>query len=155
MVQAPGGKVERCGYRWTSKECEACGAANDIAARYCTECKAEIVDPNEKLRMDFKAMKKDPTMPQTDEVVDAVYHDGLSSKGRRTNRAEWTTPYRKFTTWHDPEPRFATAERDFKRFWEATNGATKTPETISYVKNAESGFYRILGFGREADHASE
>jgi len=39
MVQSgPRGEYERCGYRWTSKECPHCEAANDIAARYCCEC---------------------------------------------------------------------------------------------------------------------
>lgn len=155
LVDIGGGKLDRCGYRWTSKPCPECDAPNDIAARYCCECKAEIVDPNDRLRAEFKAMKKDPTIPQTDEVVSAVYHDGLSSKGRRTIRAEWTTPYRKFTTWHDPEPKFPKAERDFEMFWNATNGATEDPATISYIKNAETGFYRILGFNRAADHAPE
>ena len=40
------GKAERCEYRWASKECPECGHENDIAARYCEKCKAELVDPN-------------------------------------------------------------------------------------------------------------
>lgn len=152
MVQVPGGKVDRCGYRWTSKKCEACGAANDIAARYCVECKSEIVDPNEKLRMDFKAMKKDPMQPQCDEVVDARFVRGVSQRGAETVRAEWTTPYRKLTTWHMPHAPHAKGRRDWERFAAATADGTIPPRTISYVKEP-SGFYRALAFNAEPDHA--
>ena len=70
MVQTGArGEYDRCGYRWTSKDCPHCEAPNDIAARYCIECRGEIVDPNDKLVMDFKALKKDPTKLQTDEVI--------------------------------------------------------------------------------------
>lgn len=154
MAQVPGGKVDRCGYRWTSKECETCGAANDIAARYCTECKGEIVDPNEKLRMDFKAMKKDPMQPQCDEVVDVRFIRGVSQRGADTVRAEWTTPYRKLTTWHMPHAPHAKGRRDWERFDAATADGTVPPKTISYVKEP-SGFYRALAFNAEPDHAPE
>ena len=154
MVQAPGGRVDRCGYRWTSKECETCGAANDIAARYCTECKGEIVDPNEKLRMDFKAMKKDPMQPQCDEVVDVRFIRGVSQRGADTVRAEWTTPYRKLTTWHMPHAPHAKGRRDWERFAAATADGTIPPRSISYVKEP-SGFYRALAFNAEPDHAPE
>ena len=152
MVQAPGGRVDRCGYRWTSKECETCGAANDIAARYCAECKAELVDPGEKLRFEFRAMKKDPTQPQCDEVVDARFVRGVSQRGADTVRAEWTTPYRKLTTWHMPHAPHAKGRRDWERFATATADATVPPKTISYVKEP-SGFYRALAFNAEPDHA--
>lgn len=152
MIPAGRGRQDRCGYRWTSKPCPECEAPNDIAARYCTECKAEIVDPNERLRMEFKAMKRDPSNPQTDAVVEVRFVPGVSSKGRKTIRAEWTTPYRKFTTWHMPEPKFAREQADWDRFEDATLGGETPPRTVSYRKE-ESGFYRILGFNREADHA--
>ena len=154
LISAGRGRQDRCGYRWTSRECPACGAANDIAARYCAECKAEIVDPNERLRMEFKVMKRDPSNPQTDDVVEVRFVPGVSSKGRKTIRAEWTTPYRKFTTWHMPEPKFAREQADWDRFDDATQGGDAPPRTVSYRKE-ESGFYRILGFNRDADHAPE
>ena len=154
MVQAPGGRVDRCGYRWTSKECETCGAANDIAARYCAECKAELVDPNEKLRMAFKAMKRDPMQPQCDKVVDARFVRGVSQRGADTVRAEWTTPYRKLTTWHMPHAPHAKGRRDWERFAAATADGTIPPRSISYVKEP-SGFYRALAFNAEPDHAPE
>lgn len=152
MAQVPGGKVDRCGYRWTSRECEACGAANDIAARYCAECKAELVDPGEKLRFEFRAMKKDPTQPQCDEVVEVRFVRGVSQRGADTVRAEWTTPYRKLTTWHMPHAPHAKGRRDWDRFAMATADGTIPPRSISYVKEP-SGFYRALAFNAEPDHA--
>lgn len=152
MVQSGPGKLDRCGHRWTSKECEQCGAANDIAARYCTECKGEIVDPGEKLRFEFRAMKKDPTQPQCDEVVEVRFVRGVSQRGAETVRAEWTTPYRKLTTWHMPHAPHARGRRDWERFAAATAEGTVPPRTISYVKEP-SGFYRALAFNAEPDHA--
>lgn len=151
MLPAPGGKVERCDYRWTSKECPECMAPNDIAARYCRECKAEMVDPNEKLRMEFKAMKRDPMRPQCDVVEQVRFVPGVSQRGAATIRAEWTTPYRKLTTWHLPNATHARGQRDWQRFAAATDGGTQAPATISYVKEP-SGFYRVLTFNAEADH---
>lgn len=154
MVQVPGGKMDRCGYRWTSRECPVCMAANDIAARYCAECKGEIVDPGEKLRFEFRAMKKDPTQPQCDEVVEVRFVRGVSQRGADTVRAEWTTPYRKLTTWHMPHAPHAKGRRDWDRFAMATADGTIPPRSISYVKEP-SGFYRALAFNAEPDHAPE
>lgn len=39
----------RCGHYWRSKTCLDCNTENDIAARYCSGCEAELVDPNDKL----------------------------------------------------------------------------------------------------------
>jgi len=142
---------ERCGYRWAGKACPACGEMNDISARYCyiRECRAEIVDPNERLVAEFKAHKRDPTQPQTDLVVSVEFKDGVSRSGNATIRADWKTPWRSFSTWQSMTPR---GQRDYNRFMEATNDATAAPETISYVKDAASGFYRILSYNREVDH---
>ena len=44
-----GGRFTQCSHKWSFKVCEDCGHENDIAARYCTRCRAEIVDPNRSL----------------------------------------------------------------------------------------------------------
>lgn len=154
------GSYERCGYRWTSKECPQCEAPNDIAARYCCECKAEIVDPNEKLVIEFQALKRDPTRPQTDEVISLKLSEGVSTKGNRTIRADWRTPYRHFSTWYLPDATHIKGQRDWAGFCQATarsQGEKKVlsqepaviPQTVTYVK--ENGFFRILGYNRPAD----
>ena len=40
----------QCDYRFKFKECEACGAQNDIAARVCQTCDETLADPDDKLR---------------------------------------------------------------------------------------------------------
>lgn len=142
---------ERCGYRWAGKECVACGEVNDIAARYCYACKAEIVDPNEKLAADFKAMKRDPTQPQTDEVLSMAVKEGVSRAGNRTVRVDWVTPFRQFSTWLQPDGSHPRARKEWDAFVSATGAGESQPDTISYVRNIDDQFYRILGYNREAD----
>lgn len=146
----PRGEYVRCGYRWTSKECPQCGEGNDIAARYCHACKAEIVDPNEKLVADFKAMKRDPSRPQTDKVISMVAKESVSQRGNPTLRVDWVTPYRQFSTWFQLEPVHSRAIADLRRFQAATVDG-RVPETISYAKDLDSGFFRILGYDMPAD----
>lgn len=142
---------DRCGYHWTSKTCDQCETKNDITARRCRECKAELINPNDKLVADFKAMKRDPTLPQTDNVLSVEYKEGISQKGNETVRADWVTPYRKFSTWHSPKGTHRRQIDDWRRFAEATDSGTMPPMTISYLKDADSGFYRVLAFNAEAD----
>lgn len=144
-----GPEYERCAYYWTSKDCEACGEKNDIAARFCRSCKAEIIDPNERLVIEFQALKKDPYAPQTDEVLSVDLKESVSQKGNPTVRADWVTPYRRFSTWHQREATHPRAIADWRRFDEATRHGT--PATISYVKDAETSFFRVLAFNQVAD----
>lgn len=152
-VPVGGGRYERCGYRYTSKPCPHCDEPNDIAARYCTSCKGEIVDPNEKLQAEFKAFKKDPTKVQTDEVLDMSVKECVSRTGNATIRADFVTPYRQFSVWYLKEPRFERQARDLERFKSAT--AEGKPSTISYLKDSESGFFKVLAFNAEADRMPE
>lgn len=149
------GEYDRCGYRWTYKECPHCMADNDIAARYCSTCKGEIVDPNEKLKADFKALKRDPTRLQTDEVTHMSCAPGVSRSGNRTMRVEWITPYRQFTTWLMPEAAHTRGQAEWAVFDKATDGGAEKPRTITYQKNAATGFYEIKAYNREPDHAPQ
>ena len=149
------GLYDQCSYRWTSKECPHCDADNDIAARYCFECRGEIVDPGEKLRMEFKALKKDPTRKQTDEVLAWSVSENISQSGNETWRIDWTTQYRSFSTWTMKEPKnhYALIERD--KMLAATQNLTVMPETITYAKDPHTKFYRIRDYGKEADREPE
>lgn len=146
----PRGEFVRCEYRWTSKECPHCEAPNDIAARYCTECKGEIVDPNEKLRGEFRALKRDPTKRQTDRVISMECRPGLSSRGNKTMRVDFVTPWRSFSIWLLPEGTNSKALRDWGLFAQATYGGA-TPRTVTYAKDAESGFYRVFAYDQTED----
>ena len=147
----PLGTYERCGYRWTSKECPECLEHNDIAARYCCNCKAEMVDPNEKLQMDFQRTKRTPTEMQTDDVVSMTVRDGVSRAGNRTVRADFVTPWRSFSVWFTPDSHYTRQKGEYAAFCKATE--LGDPNTITYRKNADTSFYSVFGYNREADHA--
>lgn len=49
------GKKVQCTYRFRFKECDHCGAENDIAARQCHQCRQILVDPDKKLKDALKA----------------------------------------------------------------------------------------------------
>lgn len=138
---------ERCDYYWSCKVCPVCDHANDIAARFCSSCKTELINPNDKLIEMHQAHKKDPTKPQTEEVLEITYTRGVSRSGNDMITAEVTTPRRKFpiyllesTTWQaNKRMAFALATDDF----------TTTPRTITYVKKGD--FWEALGFGAPTD----
>lgn len=148
-VPAGRGQFVRCSYRWTGKDCPACGEQNDIAARHCTSCKAEIVDPNEKLIGEFRAMKKDPRLPQCDEVLSMAVRHSVSLRGNKTVVVDWVTPYRRFTTYFLPEAQ-SSAQLEYARFDKATNGGKEPPKTITYRK-VDDKFFRILNYNQPAD----
>lgn len=147
----PNGEHERCGYRWTFKECPHCGHDNDIAARYCKECKGELVDPNEKLAAEFKAMKRDPTRLQTDRVVGWTSRRVFTKSGNECLRVDYVTEYRTFSVWLHPNSIKGKPMADWMQYLHATSGNINAPATVTYRKNQESGFYSIHDYNRAAD----
>lgn len=146
LLPAAGGKFEQCSYRWTSKDCPTCGHDNDIAARYCKSCKAEIIDPNEKLKLEFKAHKRDPKQIQTDRVLSMYSQEIVSKAGNDCLIVSFTTEYRSFSVylrkdWHP-----------YKLYDTITQGGTVVPETVTYKKDAETGYYNVLAYNKEADN---
>jgi DNA repair protein RadD len=148
--QGPRGEYVRCSYRWTFKPCPECDEPNDIAARYCISCKSEIVDPNEKLRAEFKIMKRTPTVMQTDEVLSMNMREGVSQKGNRTVRVDFVTPYRSFSVWFAPDAKSDGLRQAWQQFEASTQDGP--PRTVTYKKDAATGFYRIYGLNKEKDH---
>lgn len=170
QVRAGMGLYERCEYRWTSKECPECQADNDIAARYCCDCKCEIVDPNEKLRREFVRVKKDPYSVSTDPVLSWAMTQGVSQSGNDTLRIDYTTEYRTFAIWYTPGANSTQAVAD----WEALSRAVyrghiaptidmflehidkgAMPTTITYAKQRGKEFYRVVAYNRPADRIPE
>lgn len=140
----------RCGYRWTGKDCLTCGEKNDISARYCFSCKAEIVDPNDKLVSDFKALKRDPTKPQTDHVLSMTAVEGISRNMNKTVRVDFVTPYRQFSIYYLPDSSLPMHRSAWNRYCDATMDGS-IPETVSYAKDIETAFYKVLAFNRPED----
>lgn len=149
-METVAGDLVQCTYRWTSKECPHCKEPNDIAARYCIKCKGEIVNPNDKLKADFKAMKKDPTRMQTDQVIEWVVKPMVAKSGKPVDRVDVVTAYRSFSFWVMKFPTWSKAKQA-RTALDALGG--KAPNTVTYQKNAETGFYEVFSYNRPHDEA--
>lgn len=145
------GEYHQCGYRWTEKKCGNCGEGNDIAARYCSSCKAELVDPNEKLKIEFKQMKRDPTRLQTDLVLEWECRPVVARSGKECIRADYKTPYRQFSIWYHPYATSGKRYAEYRQFFEATDNGATMPKTITYRKDPESGFFTAHNYGAPHD----
>jgi len=90
--------------------------------------------------------------PADDEkMLSMEVKEGVSQRGNKTVRADWKTPYRQFSIWYTPESQSRKAQDQWARFAAATANGEIAPKTISYVKEAESSFYRPLAYNMEAD----
>lgn len=156
----------RCGHRWTFKECLECSAENDIAARYCSSCKCEIVDPNEKLSREFIRVKKDPYAISTDLVLSWNARAHTSQSGKDVVRCDYQTEYRSFTIYYTPESRHPSAVRAWESLCKAVYrghiapsadvflqylSKGTAPETITYRKQRGSDFFEAIDHNRPAD----
>tara|TARA_R110000868_G_scaffold66256_1_gene197488 strand:+ start:9182 stop:10960 length:1779 start_codon:yes stop_codon:yes gene_type:complete len=141
-------KLVRCSYRWTFKPCVHCEAENDIAARYCCECKGELIDPNSKLVSDFQMKKKDPTQIQTDKVVAMRATPTLSKAGNECLRVDFVTEYRSFPVWFTMK-----MQKHYDAFITFTSNGSIMPSTITYRKSGD--FFRIYDYNRNADEVPQ
>jgi len=139
------GKLDRCKFRWSPKKCPHCFADNDIAARYCSECKGEIVDPNDKLIADYKAMKRDPYQTQCDKVLAWYQAKTISNKGEDMYVIDWITEHRKFPVF------YLVRRKEYAALMQATEGGDLMPRTITYKKDKTSGFFRVLAYNQPED----
>lgn len=136
----------QCTYRWTSKPCPECEAENDIGARYCCECKAEIIDPNEKLRIEAERMASDPYRLRIEAVYDirlrkwpgkngnpdTIRIDYLIEDGPK-EVSEWVAPYSD-SQW---------AKRKYHEF-KTQLDKHKKPKTVIFRKDRESGYHKVV-----------
>lgn len=153
----------QCAARWAGKECEACGHENDMTARYCKSCKAEIIDPNEKLVIEYKKLKSSTSAISTDKLISwgACQHQGQK---HLTIRIDWTTEYRTFSAYYLPQKKkewILLCEEIFGKghiaptiemFWHAfTGGYANLPTTITAVKPKGNKFYQVLNYNQPED----
>lgn len=96
------GHYVRCSHRWSLKTCPECETENDIAAKYCNGCRHELIDPNEKLEIDYKKMKRNPRVMTTDKVIGWECKEWVTTYGNKTIRIDYTTEYRAFPVWYSP-----------------------------------------------------
>jgi len=149
LLPAGGGELVRCSYRWTSKACPECDAPNDIAARKCSECKAEIIDPNEKLSLEFDRFKADTARIQTDKVTSWSASPHVSKSGNNCKKIDVVTPYRKMRLYLTDGSAHKFVQRKFDKVAEATLDWVVAPDTITYRKNGD--FWDLLDVNRPAD----
>ena len=143
---------DRCGYRWTFKECDKCGHENDIAARSCVKCKNELVDPNEKLQEDFIRRKQDPYAISTDHVKSWQVKKTLSREGNEMFAATFFTDYNTVNAYFVLKEFHGVMLPDTVRFLENTKNGTVKPETITYYKSGK--FWKITDYNKGADEIS-
>jgi len=159
------GVYERCSGRWSFKACANCDHENDIAARYCSKCKSELVDPNEKLKIEFKRMKRNPHEQSSDKVISWFAQEWHSKAGNKTLRVDYTTEYRIFSVWYSPESKsifgqhqwndlclavFGRIAPSIELFVLALNkGAGEMPMTVTSKKQGD--FFRVSRHNQEED----
>lgn len=154
------GKLERCEYRWSSKECGECNHLNDIAARYCEKCKHELVDPNNALQLAFTPVVADPYQLRTEEVWAFSLKAATSKNGNSMIVCEYQTPTNSFRSYYLPnqESKKAWARwvdlndtlslgltaDSVDQFMEYYSGYNK-PYTVTYRKQRDSDFFEVIG----------
>lgn len=136
------GKLERCLYRWSPKKCPHCFADNDIAARYCSECKGEIVDPNNSLIDIYKPAVKDPYQQQTDRVIAWHTKKAKSKKDEDMLVVNYITENKKLVIF------YLVRRPEYAELVKATNGGETKPETLTYIKDVKTGYYRALAYNQ-------
>lgn len=143
MIRKGNDNYERCGYYWTHKTCQNCDHKNDIAARFCESCKAELIDPNEKLRIEFEAKKKDVNQIQTDEIIFIKKRLWKTKIGNDGLKVDIGT--------HDRIISVILSQKIMRNFYEKfKNEPDFNPKTVTYKKSS-SGYFHIYDFNRPSD----
>ena len=75
----------------------------------------------------------------------------MTRSGKDCLRVDYVTEYRQFSIWYMPTIKGGKKYAEYKQFCEATESGEIMPKTISYRKNADSGFYDVYGYNGEAD----
>lgn len=136
------GKLERCLYRWSPKKCPHCFADNDIAARYCIECKGEIVDPNNSLIDTYKPSVRDPYQQQTERVIAWHTKKAKSKKDEDMLVVNYITENKKLVIF------YLVRRPEYAELVKATNGGETMPRYLTYIKDVKTGYYRALGYNQ-------
>ena len=153
-------KGEQCEHRWHSKECPHCEAHNDIAARHCAQCGAEIIDPNQKLQEEHQKIKKDPYAESWDDVLSWDSLFTKSKKGEDMLIVHFQTECRKVTAYYTMSRSWEFAQlvkatfpqaRGFPtvlQWWQNVSKA-KMPNNILVKKDRKTKFFRVRGYNNE------
>jgi DNA repair protein RadD len=151
--------IERCGYFWTCKQCPDCSHENDIAARYCQKCKAELVNPNEKLQLkkeqieaEYRAYKRDLSQPQTEAVLTMSVHPTVSQSGKPMLRVMFQTTELAFFVFLMTNTLSQDPFNAYRLFSICTDDGKNMPKAITYRKE-KNGFFRVIGYNASTTDA--
>lgn len=109
-------REQQCAYRFRFKECSACGAECDIAARRCPACETELVDPDDQLKAALRL--KDATVLRVSGMTFSAKEERLCV----TYHDEDGQELREFFDFTHAGQR-AVFQRIFARRWDASVGA--------------------------------
>ena len=105
-----------CGYFFVSKECDYCQAENDIAAKFCGKCYAELCDPNKPLTIDTAS-----TFAKLVPVVAAHEYDHISKAGNQCKKVVFALADKSTAIkYYSPNSAHKLPQREYKKFKEAT-----------------------------------
>lgn len=130
---------ERCVNRWSVKECHECQHENDIAARFCEKCKAELVDPNEKLRIEFTRIKQDPYSISTDTVLSFSIKPHVSAAGNETLHVVYKTEYRSVSVYYFPGSKSQWIRGKYEAFSKAYYNGHIAPDIPTFLEHLDKG----------------
>lgn len=153
------GKVARCEYKWSFKECPECGHENDIAARFCTSCRGEIVDPNEKLRIEAAHIASDPYATKFADVDQISMRAWPGRDGKPdTLRVDYHIENNSISHWYAPNSNSQWIRSKWEQFCIGVWGEilssvddaiskkdrASTPAKIAYRKKRGSKYFEIV-----------
>ena len=157
-----GGRFTQCSHKWSFKVCDDCGHENDIAARYCTKCRGELVNPNDRLIEEALKMEKDPYRVRFADVQMWNFTRWPGKDGKPESlRVEYMIADKPSTLmeWYHPESDSAWLLSKWNKFClsafgEILGGVTdayqrrftaKQPEKIMFKKQKNSKYFDVVG----------
>jgi DNA repair protein RadD len=99
----------------------------------------------------YRAMKKDPYVPQCDKVLNWSKRKTVSKAGNDCLAVDYVTEHRTFTIWYIPQGKNQKLIKDYEKFIKATNGGDDMPYSIAYKKDSKTMFYNVIGYNLDID----
>jgi DNA repair protein RadD len=152
------GELDQCAYKWSFKECPECNYENDIAARFCKKCREELVDANEKLKIEAAKIAKDPYSVKFANVNQMTMTKHLGQKGECLH-VKYFTKEVVVSEWFFPEANttfhinrwIAFSEKSYgfvpKTNDEAIRENKTAPKEIAYRKMRGTKFHEVVSRG--------
>lgn len=154
------GELIRCSHKWSFKECPECHEENDIAARYCVKCRAEIVDPNEKLKEMADKLDASPYSTKQREVTHMAIKMHYNSEGKHTIKVDFAVEDKPYfvSKFYNPTSEKAWIRKQWHEFCEGAWGEDKTidealeqrdsaekPSIIMFRRDKGSKYHNVVG----------